>query len=178
MTPRVSIIVPAYNAAAYLPYAIDSVLAQTYQDWEIVIVDDGSTDNTRAVVDAYRSRLRDRLQYIFQPNRGVSAARNHGIRAARGEFIALLDADDVWLPQRLELGVNALDADPAVGLVHSRVARIDTKGSVTGAPDLHLGHFSQELPGRSRLVRRDDADDRGPRSLVPHRIALPSRVHQ
>lgn len=132
MTPRVSIIVPAYNAAVYLPHAIDSVLAQTCSDWEIVIVDDGSSDDTRAIADTYRPKLGDKLQYIFQPNRGVSAARNNGIRAARGEFIALLDADDVWLPHRLECGVDVLDSDPAVGLVHSRVARIDTKGAVTG----------------------------------------------
>jgi glycosyltransferase involved in cell wall biosynthesis len=132
MTPRISVIVPAYNAAVYLPHAIDSVLAQTYLSWEIVIVDDGSTDNTRAVVESYRPKLQDRLRYIRQPNRGVSAARNTGIRAARGEFIALLDADDVWLPRRLERGVKAMDADPDAGLVHARVARIDTRGSVTG----------------------------------------------
>jgi glycosyltransferase involved in cell wall biosynthesis len=132
MTPRISVIVPAYNAALYLSHAIDSVLAQTYLNWEIVIVDDGSADNTCAVVDSYRPKLQDRLRYIHQPNRGVSAARNAGIRAARGEFIALLDADDVWLPRRLERGVKAMDADPDTGLVHARVARIDTQGSVTG----------------------------------------------
>jgi glycosyltransferase involved in cell wall biosynthesis len=128
----VSVIVPAYNAAVYLPYAIDSMLAQTYGDWEIVIVDDGSTDHTRAVVESYRLQLHDKLQFIPQPNRGVSAARNNGMRAARGEFIALLDADDVWLPHHLDRGVHALDADAATGLVHARVARIDTRGSVTG----------------------------------------------
>src|ERR1700691_732220 len=106
MTPRISVVVPAYNAAVYLPHAIDSVLAQTYPDWEIVIVDDGSTDNTCAVVDSYRPTLQDKLQYIHQPNRGVSAARNTGIRAARGQFIALLDGDDVWLPHRLERGLK------------------------------------------------------------------------
>ena len=132
MTARVSVILPAYNAAVYLPYAIDSVLAQAYAEWEIVIVDDGSTDHTGAVVDSYRPKLGDRLQYLHQPNRGVSAARNTGIRAARGKFIALLDADDVWLPHRLERGVEAMDADPAAGLVHARVARIDTRGLVTG----------------------------------------------
>jgi glycosyltransferase involved in cell wall biosynthesis len=132
MTPRVSVIVPAYNAAGYLPHAIDSVLAQTYQDWEIVIVDDGSTDHTRAVVDSCRPRLQDKLQYIHQPNRGLPAARNAGIRAARGEFIALLDADDVWLPQRLERSVPIMDADRGAGLVHARVVRIDARGSITG----------------------------------------------
>jgi len=132
MTPRVSVIVPAYNAAVYLPFAIDSVLAQTYSDWEVVIVDDGSTDHTRAVVDSYRPKLQDRLHYIHQPNRGLPAARNTGIRAAHGEFIALLDADDVWLPHRLERGVAAMDADPSAGLVHARVVRINAQGTVTG----------------------------------------------
>ena len=132
MTPRVSVIVPAYNAAVYLPYAIDGVLAQSYPDWEIVIVDDGSTDDTRAVVDSYRPKLSDKLQFIYQSNRGLAAARNIGIRAARGEFIALLDADDVWLPYRLERGVSVMDADPGAGLVHARVVRIDARGTITG----------------------------------------------
>jgi len=132
MTPRVSVIVPAYNAAVYLPFAIDSVLAQAYSNWEIVIVDDGSTDNTRAAVDAYRPKLHDKLQYIHQPNRGLPAARNAGMRAARGEFIALLDADDVWLPDRLARGVAAMDSDPRTGLVHARVVRIDAQGTITG----------------------------------------------
>ena len=149
MTPRVSVIVPAYNAAAYLPYAIDSVTAQTYPDWEIVIVDDGSTDTTRAVVESYRPRLHGKLQYIHQPNRGVSAARNAGMRAARGEFIALLDADDVWLPNRLERAIAVLDADPDTGLVHARVARIDILGSVTGqlkvAPKYLSGRIAHHI---------------------------------
>jgi len=132
MTLRVSVIVPAYNAAVYLPHAIDSVLAQTYPNWEIVIVDDGSADDTRAVADSYRSKLQDKLQYIYQPNRGLPAARNAGIRAARGEFIALLDADDVWLPHRLERGIAVMDADPGAGLVHARVVRINPQGSITG----------------------------------------------
>jgi glycosyltransferase involved in cell wall biosynthesis len=132
VTPRVSVIVPAYNAAVYLPHAIDSVLAQTFVDWEIVVVDDGSTDHTQSVVESYRPALAAKLQYIHQSNHGLPAARNTGIKAARGEFIALLDADDVWLPQRLERGVQVLDSDPEIGLVHARVARIDTKGMVIG----------------------------------------------
>ena len=132
MNPRVSVIIPAYNAAVYLPYAIESVIAQTYDAWEIVLVDDGSTDGTLAVADGYRERLGDRLQYIHQENRGLPAARNTGIRAARGEYIALLDADDVWLPQRLERGVPALDADAQAGLVHARVMRINAEGALIG----------------------------------------------
>jgi glycosyltransferase involved in cell wall biosynthesis len=131
-TSRVSVIIPSYNAAEYLPHAIDSVIAQTYPNWEIVVVDDGSADNTRQIVEAYKLWLQDRLHYMRQSNQGVATARNAGMRSARGEFIALLDADDVWLPHRLERGVELLDADPEAGLVHARVARVDAGGSVIG----------------------------------------------
>lgn len=128
--PRVSVIVPAYNAARYLSAAIDSVVGQTYADWELIIVDDGSTDNTRFVVQSYIPTLGDRLRYFWQANRGLPAARNAGIRKARGEFIGILDADDVWLPTRLARGITVMDSSPRVGLVHSRIARIDSNGAV------------------------------------------------
>ncbi len=144
MTPRASVIVPAYNAATYLPYAIDSVVSQTFTGWEIIIADDGSTDNTRAIADSYRRTLGDKLQYFYQPNRGLPAARYAGMRSARGEFIALLDADDVWLPHRLERGVQAMDRDAGTGLVHARVKRIDPLGRVIG----ELPADAQYLSGR------------------------------
>jgi glycosyltransferase involved in cell wall biosynthesis len=153
MTPRVSVIVPAYNAAVYLPSAIDSVLAQTYSNWEIVIVNDGSTDHTRAIVDSYRPKLREKLHYIYQPNRGLPAARNTGMRAARGEFIALLDADDVWLPHRLARGVPVLDADPATGLVHARVVRIDMQGTIIGQLKVEPKYLSGRI-ARNIYTRR------------------------
>lgn len=140
-----SVIVPAYNAAAYLPFALDSILSQSYTAWEIVIVDDGSTDNTRAVAGSYRQKLGDKLQYIHQPNRGLPAARNTGMRAAHGEFIALLDADDVWLPHRMERGVQAMDNDPQTGLVHARVVRIDAQGSVIGQLSVAPKHLSGNI---------------------------------
>jgi len=147
--PRVSVIVPSYNAAVYLPFAIESVIAQTYPDWEIVIVDDGSADNTRSVVDSFRHRLQDRLRYIHQPNLGLSAARNTGIRAVRGEYIAMLDADDVWLPHRLARAVPVLDGDPETGLVHARVVRIDVQGTVTGQlkvePEYLSGRIARDI---------------------------------
>lgn len=144
--PRVSVIVPAYNSAGYLPFAIDSVLSQTYGDWEIVIVDDGSTDHTQSLVESYRPKLQDKLRYIHQSNRGLPAARNQGIRCARGEFIALLDADDVWLPHRLERSVEVMDREPETGLVHARVVRINARGSVIGQlrvePKYMSGHIA------------------------------------
>lgn len=145
MMPRVSVIIPAYNAAAYLSYAIDSVLAQTYPDWEIILVNDGSTDSTGEVVNSYLPRLRDQLQYIAQPNRGLPAARNAGIRAARGEFIALLDADDVWLPHRLERSVRTMEAESDAGLVHAKVLRINTQGTIIGQLQVETRYMSGKI---------------------------------
>jgi len=153
MTPRVSVIIPAYNAARYLPFAIDSVIAQSYTDWEIVLVDDGSTDNTRALADSYRPILQDKLQYIYQTNRGLPAARNTAMRAARGEFLALLDADDVWLPHRLARGVAIMDADPQTGLVHARVKRINPEGNIIGELPVELRHLSGYI-ARNIYTRR------------------------
>jgi len=90
----VSVVIPAYNYAGYLPFAVDSALAQNYSPLEIILVDDGSTDNTAEVA----ARYGDRIRYIYQPNAGLCAARNTGIQAASHSFVAFLDADDVWLP--------------------------------------------------------------------------------
>jgi glycosyltransferase involved in cell wall biosynthesis len=94
----ISVIIPALNRAMYVSRAIDSVLAQKYTDYEIIVVDDGSTDDTRKVLAPYL----DTIHYIYEPNRGVSAARNTGIRSAQGEWIAFLDSDDRWLPTKLQ----------------------------------------------------------------------------
>lgn len=96
---KFSIIIPTYNRAAFLPKAIESVLAQTYTDWELIVVDDGSTDNTREVVSQFKD---ERLKYIYQENSERSAARNNGIAHAKGDFICFLDSDNFILPNRLE----------------------------------------------------------------------------
>jgi glycosyltransferase involved in cell wall biosynthesis len=96
--PFFSIILPTYNRAHFLPKAIESVLAQTFEDWELVIVDDGSTDNTKEVVLAYQDL---RIVYIYQENQERSAARNNGISQAKGDFICFLDSDDYYLPEKL-----------------------------------------------------------------------------
>lgn len=119
--PRVSVIIPTYNCAAYLGRAIDSILSQTFDDYEIVIVDDGSTDDTTHVLDRYTSRVR----YHHQSNQGLSAARNAALALAMGDLIAYLDADDVWAPQKLERQVAYLDANRECGIVHSDFAIID-----------------------------------------------------
>jgi glycosyltransferase involved in cell wall biosynthesis len=112
--PRVSVIVPTFNRAHLVCQAIDSVLAQTYREFEIVVVDDGSTDNTREVVSRYGECIR----YIFQQNAGLSAARNTGIRASTGELLAFLDDDDTMSPTKLALQVAYLDERPDVGAVY------------------------------------------------------------
>jgi glycosyltransferase involved in cell wall biosynthesis len=143
--PHVSVILPSYNSASYLGLAIDSVINQTYSDWEIVLVDDGSVDDTHAVVNEHASRLVDRLRYIYQPNQGLSAARNTAMRNARGELFALLDSDDVWLPARLEEGVAAMDKNPEAGLVHGKVMRIDATGSFLDAPECDTRYLSGNI---------------------------------
>ena len=121
--PTVAVIIPTYNRAALLIEALNSVLAQTFQDFEVIIVDDGSTDDT---ADRLKPFLTDsRVRYVRQINGGPARARNYGIREAHGEFIALLDSDDLWLPTKLEKQVALLRANPEIGLVYSDVTWID-----------------------------------------------------
>jgi len=109
ISASISVIVPTYNCAKYIIEAIESVLNQTYRASEIIVVDDGSTDNTKETLGKYIS---DKLiRYYYQDNRGVAAARNRALKEAKGEYIALLDADDQWLPQRLEKSVEFLERD-------------------------------------------------------------------
>jgi glycosyltransferase involved in cell wall biosynthesis len=106
--PEISVIIPAYNAAAFLPCAISSVLGQTFSDLEIIVIDDGSTDNTKEVVFPFGSRI----QYLQTRNLGPSAARNLGIARSTGRYIAFLDADDWWLPNKLEVQIEILSQNP------------------------------------------------------------------
>ncbi len=117
-------IIPTYNRRDLLPRALDSVLAQTVPIDEIIVIDDGSTDGTD---DMLRARYGDRVRYVWQPNAGVSAARNHGLRLAQGRYLALLDSDDLWLPTKTELQVAFLDAHPDFGMVVCDVERVDSE---------------------------------------------------
>ena len=128
--PAVSVIIPVYKSATYLPASLASVFDQSYTDYEIVLVDDGSPDNSRGLIADAIKRHRDRkIVYIYQENKGIAGARNTGIRESIGKYIALLDADDLWKPTRLEEGVRVLDSQPDVGLVHAGFDRIDADGS-------------------------------------------------
>src|SRR5277367_2362464 len=115
--PQVSVVIPAYNAAAYNAGTLDSVFAQTFADFEVVLVNDGSPDT-----DALEQELKPyltRIRYFKQANRGPSAARNLGIREAKGMYVAFLDADDFWLPQHLSSQISRLGGNKNLGLVYS-----------------------------------------------------------
>lgn len=126
--PKVSVIIPTYNNAKYIDKSINSVLSQTYKDFEIIIVDDGSSDNTKEVLKQYNGKIK----YYYQENKGVSFARNKGIRESSGEYIAFLDSDDVWFPNKIEIQILILEKDEKVGLVCSLVTTIDNGGKPLG----------------------------------------------
>jgi glycosyltransferase involved in cell wall biosynthesis len=111
--PSISVIIPAFNARAYIAHALASVLAQSRPADEIILIDDGSTDDTASALQPFNSRIR----YIRQPNQGAAAARNAGIAVSRGEYIAFLDADDLWHPRKLELQSKALTSRPDLALL-------------------------------------------------------------
>ncbi|ABA20473.1 Glycosyl transferase, family 2 [Trichormus variabilis ATCC 29413] len=127
--PKVSVVIPAYNAMPYLPETLDSVLRQTYNDFEVIVVNDGSSDKTEEFISQI---LDPRIKLISQANQGLAGARNTGILNASGEYIAFLDADDIWEPTKLEKQVKVLDENPEVGLVYTWVAYINEQGKSTG----------------------------------------------
>ncbi|MEL6438410.1 MAG: glycosyltransferase family A protein [Cyanobacteria bacterium J06621_8] len=126
---KVSVIIPAYNGDRYLGAAIESIREQTYQDYEIIVIDDGSTDNTAQIVQQYG----DSVQYLTQPNQGVAASRNRGLATAQGEYIAFLDQDDVFLPLKLGLQVALLEQEPSLGMVNSGWQITDQQGQIQAA---------------------------------------------
>jgi glycosyltransferase involved in cell wall biosynthesis len=139
--PKVSVVIPTYNYAHFLGETIRSVLDQTFTEFELIIVDDGSTDNTREVVAGFKD---PRIIYIYQENRGVSAAQNNGINASTGGYIAILGSDDLWLPRNLELKVKVLDSRPEVALVCSDAYYFDNE---TGATLHRLWEGTPSHPG-------------------------------
>lgn len=127
--PAVSVIIPAYNQGHYLSQAIQSVLDQTCQDFEIIVVDDGSTDHTRQVAQSFTDL---RVRYVYKTNGGLSSARNAGIRHAAGRFLTYLDSDDLFLPEKLSLLLAALQERPEWGLVAGQAVLIDENGDRLG----------------------------------------------
>ena len=127
--PKVSVVIPAYNAMTYLPETVGSVLQQTFTDFEVLIVNDGSTDSISSWVATVKD---DRVRLISQANQGLPGARNTGITQAQGEYVAFIDADDLWEPTKLDQQVQCLDAKPEVGLVYTWTLLIDRHGNSTG----------------------------------------------
>jgi glycosyltransferase involved in cell wall biosynthesis len=126
-TPLVSVIVPTFNRAYCLNRAVDSVLAQTHANCEVIIVDDGSSDDTAERVQNWYGG-RPNIHYLWQENRGVSAARNTGLRTASGDYIALLDSDDIWLRWKIELQLACLAALPQAGMIWTDMEAVDPAG--------------------------------------------------
>lgn len=122
---RLSIIIPAYNAADYIPETLDSILNQTYTDYEIIVIDDGSTDSTRDALAPYM----DKIHYVYQENTGVSEARNHGLRLAKGELVIFMDADDYFIEaDKLEKQIAVFDANPNLDIVQTGWRMVDSEG--------------------------------------------------
>lgn len=127
-SPKVSVIIPNYNYAKYVAKTIESVLSQTYQNLEIIVVDDGSKDDSLKVLETFR----DKIRVVRQKNQGVSRARNHGAAISNGEYLAFLDADDVWLPEKLEKQFEKFAEDEQIGLVHCSMTLINPNDEPIG----------------------------------------------
>jgi glycosyltransferase involved in cell wall biosynthesis len=144
----ISVVIPVFNGAAYIGQAIESVLGQTLPPREVIVVDDGSTDETADAVRKYQPRV----VYRRQPNQGPGAARNLGIRESKGELLAFLDSDDLWLPPKLRLQKDALDQDPLLDLVFCHLRQFYD----AGVPD----EAGQPAPLISCMLARRTAFDR------------------
>ncbi len=127
--PKVSVLIPTYNRSKSIREAVDSVLNQTYKDFELIVVDDGSTDDTGQVLNFYK----DKIMYFYQENKGRGAARNRCIAEAKGEYIAFLDSDDIWFPEKLEKQINYIEKNNFKGLLHTKIVVIDENGEELSA---------------------------------------------
>jgi glycosyltransferase involved in cell wall biosynthesis len=162
--PRVTTIIPTYNRAARVLEAIRSVLAQSYTDHEVVVVDDGSTDDTEAAI---RREFGERVRYVYKQNGGVSAARNHGIEHAKGELIAFLDSDDQWMPDKLARQIDFLDRHPSYGMVLTELLVVMSDGRET------VGRRRASLPVNGWILSDVLRDPRlAPSSVLVRRAVL------
>jgi glycosyltransferase involved in cell wall biosynthesis len=168
MNPKVSVIIPNYNYEKFIAATVESVLSQTYKNIEIIIVDDGSKDNSLEVLKQFG----DKIRIIEQKNAGVSVARNHGVSLSTGEYIAFLDADDIWLPEKLERQIEKFKADAEIGLVHCSMTLINPQEEPIGENNNgQAGFVSEEFllfergvvvgAGSTALVKRSIFDEVG-----------------
>lgn len=168
---QVSIIIANYNYARYLNAAVTSVLEQSYQNFEIVIVDDGSTDNSREVIENIQKQHPDRVRTIFQANQGQGGAFNTGFAVSSGEIIAFLDADDVWKPNKLERIVREFSDSKVVGVMH-QLENIDADGNqLETSPPLALPNNLAEL-----IIKTGNAWFFPPTSALSYRRHVLSQV--
>lgn len=137
ISPSVSVIVPCYNQANFLPESLKSIQNQNYPDWEAVVVDDGSTDNTAETAREFQAHDH-RIRYLYQMNKGLAGARNTGIRSAQADIIALLDSDDLWEPGFLEIMLSKLKAHPQAAAVYCGIQFIDETGRQVGQPNVTI----------------------------------------
>lgn len=169
MSITLSIVIPAYNASEYLAETIESVLSQTFTDFELLIINDGSTDNTAEIVNIY-SEKDNRIKLFSQQNQGVSFARNTGIKIAKGEYIAFLDSDDKWLPNKLAVHMEHFHKTPNLGISFGRVEFITFDGKSTNyfsksrlfniAPE-HLYYENLIITPSNAVIRRTIFDSIG-----------------
>lgn len=163
--PYATIIVPAYNAAATLPATLASLSAQTFRDFEVVIIDDGSIDDT-ALIASIHAASDSRFRLLHQFNRGLAGARNSGIAEAQGEVIGFCDADDLWMPEKLATHVDHLLGKPEVGISYSGSAMIDEAGQ-------RIGHAQRPAFTTCRQPMSSNAtpsETDPPRSFVARRL--------
>ncbi len=167
--PLVSVIIPSYNRAHLVPTTIDSVLKQSFHDFEIIVVDDGSTDNTGEIVSAFP------VKYIQQENQGLPSARNTGIKAAQGKYIAILDSDDCLFEYSLEKRVKIMELHPEVAYVYSGICAMDENNNIIGTPklpfknscirdgqeELHDLLYANHVPASTVMMRRSCLDKVG-----------------
>jgi glycosyltransferase involved in cell wall biosynthesis len=162
--PLVSTVITAYNSAPFLPETLNSVFRQSYRNYEVIVVDDGSTDHTEKALAPYK----DRISYRYQKNRGPSAARNAGIAAARGDYIACLDGDDLWTPDKLRLQVDFMEQNPQIGLLFSDMEEFEHEKTLCRSL-LERSVFKSELTAGGPVA---DA----PRKLLVEDFILTSTV--
>jgi glycosyltransferase involved in cell wall biosynthesis len=156
MNELVSIIIPVYNYGQFLGAAIDSVMKQSYRPIEVIIVDDGSTDNTSDIAHSYED-----VQYVYQPNQGVAVARNTGISKARGKFIAFLDADDTWHPDKLEIQIRHLIEHPDIGINICKIQNFFEPGISLGPKIISALHENDQIGMPTIVTYRDIFDKIG-----------------
>lgn len=169
MIPKVSIVIPVFNREVFISLAVKSVLSQTFNNFELIILDDTSTDNTFNIIEKFLSDSRV-LAVRHPKNIGITANRNYGLSVARGEYIAMLDSDDIWLDKhKLELQVNTLDTNPSIGIIGTFARRIDATGKITGNITNNISNdlikksmmYKNQFTQSSVLIRKKALDDVG-----------------